>query len=108
MKRQAGKNDKKAEKKIKESKRIQMDLSNFFEFQPESFEVNYSKVFYSNEFNLKLSSTEAIIDFIQLPGEKSDNKMKIDAVRIYLPYGVGKDLVDIMQVALKNRPLMNE
>jgi hypothetical protein len=79
---------------VKRTEKASFDIGDLYKFRPEELILNISSTHYSNITYMQVASREVILDFLELPGIKKENKMVINGIRIYLSHEAAQTLVE--------------
>jgi hypothetical protein len=71
-----------------------IDIRDLYKFDPEDLNLNISSTHYSNLTYMQVASREVMLDFLELPGIKRDEKMAVNGVRIYMSHVAAHALVE--------------
>jgi hypothetical protein len=78
-----------------------VSLSRYYEYPPSEPRLNLAYTKYVNGFTGNVSSEDAFIDFIELPGRKIDGIQTIEGCRIYLTHNNVRALYALLGEMIK-------
>ena len=84
----------KIKSKIEETETI-VDLNDLYSVDPENIQLDISVVRYSNLAYVQANPRDIIIDFLEMPGTKKEDKLIINGTRIYLTHFSAKKLAGV-------------
>jgi len=87
---------------IQPDKTIQIDILDMYQSKEKNYELNIVDVRYSNEQFMQVTDKDICIDFLELPGFKKDDKIKINAVRVYMTHQSAKNMIDTISKLISN------
>jgi len=63
-----------------------IDIGYLYKSEPEDLILNILSTHYSNLTYMQVAQREVILDFLELPGIKKDERMVVNGVRIYMSH----------------------
>jgi len=81
---------------------ITIDLRSLYKFKPEEMVIDINNTYYTNYAYTQVMHRDVYIDFLQFPGIKKDNLMRINGIRIYLTHAHAKKLAKSLLGVLEN------
>ena len=83
-------------------KKASFNLKDLYKSEPEDLALNISSTHYSNVTYMQVAPREVVLDFLELPGIKKDDKMVINGTRIYMSHVAAQTLVERLGKLLEN------
>ena len=83
------------------SKELTINIGELYKFDAKDLQLNITEVRYSNLAWIQLSPRDVMIDFLEMPGVKKDEKMAVNGIRIYMPHTVAEKLSKVLGNVLK-------
>lgn len=95
------KSDLKKDKPMKQED-ITINLGELYKFDAKDLQVDITEVKYSNLAWIQIGPRDVMIDFLEMPGIKKDNKTVINGTRIYMSHVTAERLSKVLGDILKN------
>ena len=89
-------------KKNTQIKSMVLDISKLYDVKEEDITLNMKEVYYSNLAYIQVSQRDVYIDFLEMPGLKADDKMKVNGIRIFMSHVSAKRLANALKDILDN------
>ena len=87
---------------IEDGKTITIDFGALYKFKPEDMSIDISNTFYSNHAYIQVMNRDVFIDFLQIPGVKKDDVVRVNGTRIYLTHSHAKKLANSILGVIDN------
>jgi len=89
------------EKKSKHDRSITIDLNEMYAFSEEDIAIGIQSSFYSNLAYIQLTHRDVFIDFLEMPGIKSGEKMTVTGRRVYMSFAAAQRLSEALSGVLE-------
>lgn len=96
------KEHKQSQDEVVDGKTITIDFGTLYQFKPEDMSIDITNTFYSNHAYIQVMNRDVFIDFLQIPGVKKDDVVRVNGTRIYLTHSHAKKLAKSILGVIEN------
>lgn len=88
------------EKKGKDGATV-IDLRELYKFEPGELQPDITHSSYSNLAYVQVTHRDVFIDFLEMPGIRRDNKMRVNGTRVYMSHAAAQKLAEALSGVLE-------